>query len=285
MKRNLILSSLFLLFFISCYNEIVYDENPFLNKKQELRFSELKLFDPVVTLGAQAKIQAVASGDSLEYSWSASEGQILVHDTIAFFHHDTEGHYLIICQVTDKYGASETKEVTVHVTPELVFTGLSAELDTIPENYQILIEAVASGEELVFEWNTSGGVLEGEGKGVIFKSQTPGTFTLSCTVTDLAGESQTTEIEITVVEGFIFKSLTADPDRVKAHDNSYLTATAIGNNLSYSWSCDPPAVLLGEGPNIIFNICHADVFTVTCVITDDKGNTKSKNVRITVTDL
>jgi hypothetical protein len=285
MKRNFILSSLFLLFFVSCYDEIVYDENPFLNKRQELRFSELKLFDPVVTLGAQAEIRAIASGDSLVFSWSAPEGHILVKDTAAFFFHDTEGFYLVICQVTDKYGASETKEVIVHVTPELVFTGLSAELDTIPQNYRIAIEAIASGEELVYEWNASGGALEGDGKKVFFRSETPGTFILSCTVTDLAGESQTTEIEITVVEGFIFKSLTADPERIRAHDNSYLTASAIGNNLSYNWSCDPPAVLLGEGPNIIFNICHADVFTVTCVITDDQGNSKSKTVRITVTDL
>jgi len=285
MKRNLLISSLFLLFFISCYDEIVYDENPFLNKRQELSFPELRLFDPVVTLGAHAKVRAVASGDSLVFSWSVPDGHILIQDTVAFFYHDTEGYYLVICQVTDKYGASETKEVTVHVTPELVFTGLSAQLDTIPENYQIAIEAIASGEELVYEWNATGGVLEGEGKMVFFKSQTPGTFTLGCTVTDLAGERQTTEIEITVVEGFIFNSLTAEPERIRAHDNSYLTATAIGNNLSYNWSCDPPAVLLGEGPNIIFNICHADVFTVTCVITDDKGNSKSKTVRITVTDL
>lgn len=284
--KKIFLLPFFLLFFLqSCYKEIVYEENPFLIKQQELNFTELRLLDPVVSLGTPARLKAVVSGDSLVFSWSAPEGIIQGEDTIAYFHHDVEGYYLVVCEVTDKYGASETREVMVHVTPELVFTGLRAELDTIPENYKISVEAIASGEELEFEWHSNGGILEGEGNTVNFISHSPGTFTISCTVTDLAGESQTTEIVITVVQGFIFSKLVASPDRVAAHQNSYLTASALGTNLSYKWSCDPPAVLLGEGPSIIFNICHADIFTVTCIITDEMGNSQSKSVVITVTDL
>lgn len=280
-----ILIPIFTLLFLGCYQEIIYDENPFLIKKKELQFQSLYTQNPVINLGASAYVFARATGDSLTFSWSVSEGNLETFDTLAIFSHQQEGFYTIECTIADAYGNSETRSVVIHVTEQLVFTGFVIQDTIVPVNYSIPIKAIASGEEIAFVWSADGGEVTGEGSEISFAAQAPGMYLLSCTVTDLAGEEQTLHVQIEVVDGFVFKSLVADPARLPAHDNAVITASALGENLSYRWTCDPPANLLGSGKQIIFNICHADIFTVFCEITDDKGNKQVKSVKITVTDL
>lgn len=269
---------------LSCQKEIVYEENPFLTQKRELEFKELKAIDPVVVVDGEARIKAVATGDELVFEWTAPEGNLIVNDTISYFSSDQEGEFAVTCTITDKYGNSDVKEVLIQVTSILVFTGLSSDEEIVPEGFQVIINATASGESLTYQWSTTGGNIEGNDATAVFSSNFPGIYSISCTVTDLVGDTQTHEIEIEVIEGFLYKSLTADPDRIPANDATTISATALGNGLSYTWKCDPPATLLGSGNRITFTICHADVFTVTCEITDEKGNSQSKSVTITVTD-
>jgi large repetitive protein len=285
MKYERLFPLVALLFFaISCHDEIIYDENPFLNKKKELDFKSLQAIDPVVVAGGVAHLKAVATGDSLVFVWFAAEGNLQGSDTLATFSNEEEGVFEITCTVSDKYGNTDHKQVSVRVTSELVFTGLDCPEPVIPENYDIGITAVASGEDLTFEWTTSGGSLSGDGKTVQFSAAAAGNYSIACTVTDFYGESQSHVLELTVVKGFVFKSLSADPNRIPANDVSHVTATALGHGLTYNWRVDPPASLLGSGHRIVFTICHADVFTVFCDITDDQGNTQTKSVTITVTD-
>ncbi|TVQ16456.1 MAG: hypothetical protein EA361_04050 [Bacteroidetes bacterium] len=270
---------------VACQKEIVYEENPALIKKNELVYTELKALDPVVTVDKMARLKAVASGDSLVFQWFSEEGIITATDTLAFFSSDIDGVFSVSCQISDKYGNSEIKEVEVRVTSELVFTALESEEETIPVGFRTTVTATASGEEIEYQWSADGGTLEGEGSEVVFFAGNPGEYKLTCTVTDLAGESQFFEIIITVVEGFVFKALVASPDRVNAHENSYLTAKVLGEGLSFQWRCDPPAFLAGSGSSIIFNICHGDRFTVSCEVTDKEGNSETKSVLIIVDDI
>lgn len=280
--RILIIGCLLALFSLSCQKEIVYDENPFLIKKRPLDFKELSTNKPAVTIHQEALLFAKASGDELSFSWQSLEGTLVTSDSIATFSHSETGFFSIQCTVTDKYGNSQTKEVSIQVSPELIFTGIWASEPAIPVNFSTELKAIVSGLGLQYQWQTSGGELVTDGETATFTAIQPGTYVISCTVSDELDAVATQTIEITVVNGFIFKSLTAEPDRINAGDISNLTAHTLGNDLEYKWRCDPPANILGSGSKVAFSICHADVFQVFCEVTDKSGYTEIKSVIITV---
>lgn len=280
---TLILFLFSILILQSCYKEEVYDENPFQVKKRVLDYDDLKPMNPSLFIGDTVLIEAMASGDSLKYNWTSENGILLVSGSKARFTSDVPGNYGISCTITDKYGNSEKKDVSLLVATEMVFTEVTVGEPLIPVNFETVLRASASGEALTYSWNCPGGTIQAAGDSAIFKAEAPGKYQIECLVTDILGIQKEKVIEIEVVNGFVYKAIVATPEEVKAGDYSEVIANVLGGeNCTYSWKSFPQGTIVGSGPKVLFTICHADLFEVSCMVTDNNGNSVTQSVFINV---
>ncbi|HSW68382.1 MAG TPA: hypothetical protein VLH16_07365 [Bacteroidales bacterium] len=265
--------------------EIVYEENPFVRRRNVLSFDEIHQSRQVVSLTDSVHFIARAAGDSLQFVWSSNGGEITSSDSTAVFNAIEPGLYTVTCLVSDKYGDTITKSVVVHVTIELVFNGISATDTIAPPAKDVVLTANAAGQDVTFQWHSpSGGQLTTEGAFATFNTTTVGIYPIVCTVTDKAGEVITQQLTLTITDNLIFKSLSADPPEVQVGKLALIRATAFGQGLTYQWRSNPPANILGFGAEVFFTMCHADLFTVVCTVRDNKGNSESKEIIIRVYD-
>ena len=79
-----------------------------------------------------------------------------------------------------------------------------------------------------------------------------------------------------------FISLVLEKDNIGITELTKVTATAKGNNLSYTWKCDNElGVFEGSGSEVLFTICHGGTFKITCEVKDDANNMAAKDVYVT----
>jgi len=285
MKRNIttLLVLLSVVILQSCYKEEVYDENPFLVKKRPLNYEALKPSNSSLFTGDTVMVEALASGDSLKYNWSSVSGKLIPQHSKAQFTCDTPGNFDISCQITDKYGNTVTKQVSLLVAKDMVFSDLVPNEPLIPVNYVALIKASASGEGVTYEWSANGGEITALGDSALFKSSVEGKYSVTCRITDILGTIMEKVTEVEVINGFVYKEVTATPQEVKAGDFSEVEACVLGgDDCTYSWKSFPQGTIVGSGPKVLFTICHADVFNLSCMVTDRNGKTEIKSVNITV---
>jgi hypothetical protein len=74
-----------------------------------------------------------------------------------------------------------------------------------------------------------------------------------------------------------FVSLVVEKDSVAITELTKVTATVIGDNLSYTWKCDNElGVFEGSGAEVLFTICHEGKFKITCEVKDNANHQASK---------
>jgi hypothetical protein len=268
--------------FQGCYKEIVYEDNPFLVRTRTLDYQSLTMSNSSLFLGDTLKIEAKASGDSLQFLWSSTGGILTFSKGTAFFTADSSKLYTISCKITDKYGNSMEKSSDVQVSTELIFSGIESMDVIIPVNHTTQFTAMVSGEGLTYNWSASGGTMMFDNHIALFYAQDTGIYNLNCLVTDKYGVSETRVISIEVAESFIYKSLTATQLQIDAGQYTEITADVLGADLTYTWKSNPPGSIVGEGNIVLFTICHADTFEVSCQVTDRFGNSEIKSVSIKV---
>ncbi len=76
----------------------------------------------------------------------------------------------------------------------------------------------------------------------------------------------------------VFSSLTAEADSVAVNALLKIDAVATGDNLTYTW--ESTGNIVGTGATVNFTICHSDVFTVKCTVTDNASNSASKTISV-----
>lgn len=267
-----------------CYKEIIYDENPFLVRKQALDFKGLETSGSSLFPGDTLFITAVAIGDELNYNWHSDSGILTYDGNKAFFISDVAGEYQVYCDITDKYGNHSSKTVLVNVAVELIFETINTSDTLIPLNHTTQLNALASGDGLSYNWTSSGGNLIFDKEVALFYASTTGKYVLTCVVTDKNGNQITRSLIVEVAPSFIYKNLTAAQDSIVAGNYTEITADVLGANLKYDWKSNPPANIVGEGNVVLFTICHADIFEVSCKVSDQFGNYEIKSILIKVTN-
>ena len=82
----------------------------------------------------------------------------------------------------------------------LVFESLRVEHDTIPIGGTTRVTATATGSGLTFLWRVTAGTILGSGKEVVYTTDPcePGEHTITCTVEDSKGESETKTVKVFV---------------------------------------------------------------------------------------
>ena len=80
---------------------------------------------------------------------------------------------------------------------------------------------------------------------------------------------------------FKFESLVAQDTVLPINGITTVAAKATGTGLTYHWTASYGS-FIGSGSSVKWTVCHADRFTITCEVKDDKGNTASKVIGINV---
>jgi len=82
-----------------------------------------------------------------------------------------------------------------------------------------------------------------------------------------------------------FVQLKAEKDTIVVQELTKVTAIVNGEGVTYSWKCDNElAVIDGAGAEVLFTICHAGKFKITCDVTDSNNNTASRDVYVTTVE-
>jgi hypothetical protein len=245
-----------------------------------------------------------AEDDELSYSWSASGGEINGEGAmVTWTAPDSAGSYSVAVTVTDGRGGEVTDYVTVAVRADEppIINSLIADADWTTPLSSIHVTCTASdpdGDELSYEWSTSGGNVTGTGSEVVWTApEEVGTYQVKIVVTDGHGEEDTRLVYLSAATGTppTIEDLlvTAEHDYLKGTSTGYkvgktkeydvecITSNTSGE-LTYEWSCDGGEIL-GEGSMITWTAPDAEGdATVTVVVTDVADNSVSRSVILNV---
>jgi hypothetical protein len=245
-------------------------------------------------------------GDELSYNWSASGGNISGTGTaVNWTAPDSAGSYNVTVTVTDGRGGEVIKQVTIEVrankTPTITSLIADADWTTPSGSLQVTCNATdPDGDELSYEWSTTGGDISGTGAVVSWTApEEVGIYHITVVAKDGHGSSATNSLLISVaseqpptIEALL---VTAEHCYLKAYSWGYkvgkkqeyhiecvVADTSI--ELVYDWSCDGGEIS-GEGPMITWTAPNpsgsADV-TVTVIVSDIADNMASKNIILNV---
>jgi hypothetical protein len=245
-------------------------------------------------------------GDELSYNWSANAGEITgVGATVNWTAPLSLGSYNVAVTVTDGRGGKVMKQVTITVRANLppTVTSLVADADWTLPSGSIQVTCNASdpdGDELGYEWATTGGDISGTGAVVNWIApQEVGIYDITVVVTDghdaedikfvslsaALGAPPTVEDLIVTAEHRYLKKSTWGYDydvwKTEEYDIECIVSNTSGG-VSYNWSCDDGEIsdMSEDGSTITWTAPNKIVTptTVTVIVSDIAGNKMSKSI-------
>ena len=172
-----------------------------------------------------------------------------------------------------------------------VITGLKAEPELIAASGSSRIECIASdedGDELSYEWSTSGGSMDGDGAVVAWAApESAGTYDIIVKVSDGNGQEVSDSIAVSVRVNHppIVTALTVDPNPVRLSSSCQLKCIASdsdGDDLSYEWSSEGGDIS-GEGSEVTWTAPGAaGTYIVAVVVADGLGGESSSSLSVNV---
>jgi len=252
-----------------------------------------------------------ADGDELSYNWSASGGEINgAGSTVTWTAPDSVGFYDVAVTVTDGRGSEATKTINIEVrtNDSPVVVSLIADADWTLPSSSLNVTCDASdtdGDELKYEWSTTGGNITGTGAVVTWTApQEVGIYNVAVVVTDGYGGSDMRTLPISVVAGQppVIEDLLITKDRyghcyLKPYSGGYYVGQGqkydiecivadTGIELFYEWSCDDGEISETSEDGSMITWIAPDKYipgtTVTVVVSDIAGNMASKNLVLKV---
>ncbi len=247
-------------------------------------------------------------GNELSYNWSAGGGEINGEGaTVTWTAPDSAGSYNVTVTVTDGRDGEVMKKVTIEVRTNMppTINSLIADADwTLPSgSIQVTCDAEDfDGDELSYEWSTTGGNISGTGPEVIWTApEEVGIYHVTVVVKDGHGEEDTRSVYLSAATGtpptiedlivtaehkYLKENTTGDYDYKVGKTKEYyiecvVSDTSVG--VSYDWLCDDGEIS-GEGSMITWTALDTpdiDV-TVTVIVSDVADNMVSKSVVLRV---
>ena len=253
--------------------------------------------DQTVDAGAVVALDGSGSTDNVgiaSYTWTFQDGALVVLEGVHATHRfGSAGTFVVTLNVTDAAGrwATDTMVVTVNDTvPPVADAGGDVVID---QGDTLLLDGSASTDNVgivSWEWHIWDGFvrvnLSGPTASHTFAN--PGTFEVSLTVADAAGNTDRARITVTVRDT-VPPVADAGPDRTVderttvtldgrlSHDNDRVA------NYAWGFTYGTDHVILYGAPSFTFWI--PGVYTITLNVTDAAGNWGQDSMVLTVKDL
>ncbi len=230
------------------------------------------------TVSLNASLSFDPDGNITNYQWSASDGQTAngKNSQLTF---NNPGTYKITLTVTDDKGATTSIDNTITVTqqqnqdPKASFT-MSSQGNTVILNASSSFDP--DGSITAYQWSSSNGqAANGQHSQLTFPN--PGTYTIILTVTDDKGATNSIEKSITFNQQNQAPqaNFTMSPSQGDAPLTVILNASSSfdpdGNITAYQWSSSDGQAANSQNTQFIFN--NPGTYTITLIVTDDKGET------------
>jgi hypothetical protein len=230
-------------------------------------------------------------GDELSYNWSASAGEAGGDgDTVIWTAPASEGSYSVAVVVTDGHGGEvmDYVAITVRTNDPPTIGSLIADAEWTSPSGTLQVTCTASdpdGDELSYEWSTSGGDISGTGSVASWSApQEVGTYSVTVVVRDGYGGEATGSVSLSVTlgtsptiermcispKGHIYlRESTAGCDydvwKEKGYDIECIVSDTSGG-VSYEWSCTGGSIS-GQGSMITWTAPNQLSVAVTVTVT------------------
>jgi hypothetical protein len=250
-------------------------------------------------------------GDELSYNWSASGGNISgTGASVNWTAPDSEGFYDVTVWVTDGRSTEIMKQVTIivraNMSPSINSLITDAEWTLLSGTLQVTCTASdPDGDELSYEWSTTGGDISGIGAVVNWTApESVGMYDVIVVVTDGHGSSATDSVPISVTtrQPPVIEQLVITKDRyghcyLKKSGEKYLVGreqkydiecivSDTSGTVSHNWSCDDGEIIeISEDGSMIAWVApdkYVETTRVTVIVSDVAGNMANKNIILTV---
>jgi len=253
--------------------------------------------DQIVDQGATVTFNGAASTDNVgvvNWTWTFTDGgPVTLYGSGPTHTFNTAGTYVVTLTVRDDAGntATDTMTVTVNDTTDPVAD--AGPDQTVFEGDTVTFNGAASTDNVgVVNWTwtfTDGAPVTLYGSGPTHTFNTAGTYLVTLTVRDLAGNTHTDTMTVTVLPPDTTDPIAnAGPDQT-VNQGTTVTFDGSGSTddnavVNWTWTfTDGTAVTLyGSGPTHRFDT--AGTYTVTLTVRDLAGNTATDTVTITVSD-
>jgi PKD repeat protein len=225
-------------------------------------------------------------GHIFEYSWDFGDGTTATGIIVSHIYQDN-GSYDVTLTVTDNNGATDSAEATITVMnspPVALFTKTS---ETVNTDEAISFDASGSydsdGTLVSYSWDF-GDATTATGVSVQHDYSQDGTYTVTLTVTDNDGATDTTSATLTVLNRAPVASFTESAETVSTGESISFDASgssdADGTIVSYVWDFVDGTTATG----VTADHAYADnsAYTITLTVTDDDGATDSAAATKTV---
>jgi PKD repeat protein/ABC-type transport system substrate-binding protein len=228
----------------------------------------------------------------VEYAWTVDDYDgVHTYDTMEMQHvFDMPGTYTVELVVEDNIGQqSDPDTISVTVRDVTSPTANAGPDQTVAIDATVTFDAASSSDNVAvvsYEWSFVDGTIQTlTGVSPSYTFDTMGVYTVTLTVEDAAGNSDTDTIEVTVTD-LEDPVANAGPDQIVDEGDTVTFAGSGTDNIgvvSYEWTFDYDGVtqtLSGTAPTFTFEI--PDVYVVTLTVADEVGNTGTDTVTITV---
>ncbi|WP_161569337.1 PKD domain-containing protein [Halapricum salinum] len=233
------------------------------------------------------------NGDSLTYEWDTDDdGTYEVTGETGSATYADPGSYAVTLRVTDSGGNTATDVVNVTVNDVTPPNADASNSQTSgDEDTSFTFDGTASTDNVgidTYEWDFDGdGTVETTGATPSYTYADPGTYTVTLTATDAAGNSGTDTLTVTVNDvtppnADAGTDFTVDEDTSFTFDGS--ASSDNGNIASYEWDTDDDGTYQLTGATPLANYADPGTYTVTLRVTDGSGNTATDTLTVTVQD-
>ncbi|MCL6099457.1 MAG: laminin G [Bacteroidetes bacterium] len=147
-------------------------------------------------------------------------------------------------------------------------------------------------QQLNYVWKVSGGKISGSGSSVKWLSpNSPGVFSISVTVTDSQGATDSAKIEITVSQFInyppVIEKIKATPRKIDKGALSSISCIASdqnGDSLTYTWNA-LYGTIIGIGKNILWQAPNVEGnYYIKCIVNDTHGAAVVDSLSLEVRD-
>ena len=239
-------------------------------------------------------------GDQLSYEWTTTGGIISSTGREVIWTAPEEiGVYEITVVVNDGHNGEDTESVTIIVgdnrPPTIISLVADADWTTPSDSIQVTCTASdPDGDELSYEWSTTGGDISGTGDAVNWTApEEADMYEITVVVNDAKGGNDSSSVTLIAATDIlpIIQNL-----QVTAEEPKYLKTTSTGykvgktkeyyiecnvsgiGELVYEWSCNGGEIT-GEGSLITWTAPDISGYvTATVIVFDVAGNMDSESV-------